>query len=344
LVGELHADWLDAEEDQAFERWGRELVLLLGKKSRSPMKKKIWDRFREASKIEERAKKAFPADDQKEIRSRVTQFAKLVASNMRESELLDDEQVESVVQLSLNFAPHITLDEMLREAADEGTTTLSSVTAILKTARVAELASFGQIAQERVNVIEHVEILKDDPKTPEAAFQALVNNAPWLIDPQWSPVVANQSFATLKKEFQKVYKKETGNELFLDDFSDPKKRCDFVLTQYEGAIEIVEIKAPGHNIGPDDFDRMNTYVDLMKEFLAQPGNKAFKDAFPRGFHVTLVCDGVALKGTHRTAFEGLQDKKILTHLNWKSFLLKTRQMHESFLKEAEKQRKNAAKS
>lgn len=359
LVGELHADWLDEEEDliqtdrrdilwshevgAAFEKWGRELVLLLGKKSRSPLKKKIWDRFREISKIEDRAKKAFPIEDQREIRERVLQFAKLVASNMREGELLDHEHVEAIVQLSLTFAPHITLNEMLREAADAATSTVSSITGILKTARVAELASFGLIADERVKVIGKVEELKDDPETLEDAFQELITHAPWLIDPQWSPVTQNQSFATLKRELQKLYKKETGKELILDDFSDPKKRSDFVLTQYEGAIEIVEIKAPGHALDDKDFERMNKYVELMTELLDQPGNAEFRDAYPRGFHVTLVCDKLGLKGVHKTAFEGLQKAEILKHVTWKAFLLKTRKMHEDFLREADRQRKNAAK-
>lgn len=360
LVGEIHADWLDEEEDliqtdrrdilwshevgEEFEKWGRELVLLLGKKSRTPLKKKIWDKFKDASKIEDRTKKAYPSDEHKEIREKVLEFAKLVGSNIRESELLDKEHVEALVQLSLNFGPHITLNAKLREAAEEGDNTLSAITSLLKTARIAELASFGMIADDRVKVIERVEALKDDPSTVEDAFQALITQAPWLVDPQWSPVIQNQTFATLKKEFQKFYKKETGNDLVLDDFSKPNKRCDFVLTQYEGMIQIVEIKKPGHALDDGDFTRMNTYVELMDEFLDKPGNAAFKDAFPHGFHVTLVCDGVGLKGVHNTAYKGLLSRKVLTHFSWKVFLLKTRKMHEDFLMEAEKQKKLAIKS
>lgn len=56
LVGELHADWLDEDEDliqtdrrdilwsdrlgQEFEEWGQKIVTLIGTKSREPMKKK----------------------------------------------------------------------------------------------------------------------------------------------------------------------------------------------------------------------------------------------------------------------------------------------------------------
>ena len=46
---------------------------------------------------------------------------------------------------------------------------------------------------------------------------------------------------------------------------------------------------------------------------------------------------------HKTAFDGLKNDGLLTHLTWASFLKRTRKMHEDFLKEAEKQKKNAAK-
>lgn len=81
----------------------------------------------------------------------------------------------------------------------------------------------------------------------------------------------------------------------------------------------------------------------MTEFLNLPGNKDFSDLFPE-FHVTLVCDKIALTGVHRAAFDGLVGKGTLEHINWRTFLLRTRKMHEAFLNEAERQRKLAMKS
>ena len=209
------------------------------------------------------------------------------------------------------------------------------ITSILRTARIAELSAFGQIADDRIKVIRKIEQLKDDTATLEAAFQSLISEAPWLINPQWSPITSNQSFATLKMEFAKFYKQETGNDLNLDPFSDGVKRADFVLSSQDGVLQIIEIKRPGHSFQNDEMERMNKYVELMNEFLDQPGNKAFKELFPK-FHVTLVCDKLGLKGVHKTAFDGLIAEERLTYINWKTFLLHTRKMHEAFLNEAER--------
>jgi hypothetical protein len=68
FVGEIHADWLDEEDDliqtdrrdilwshelgQALEKWGQQLVRLIGKETRNPLRQKAWDRFQEASGVQ----------------------------------------------------------------------------------------------------------------------------------------------------------------------------------------------------------------------------------------------------------------------------------------------------
>jgi hypothetical protein len=357
LVGEIHANWLDEEEDliqtdrrdilwshelgQKFEDWGQKVISIIGHLSRAPLKKKIWDRFRESSNIEDRVDKSFPEEDQKPIRENAMSLAKILGQNIREDEVEDEDQVESLVQLALTFAPHMTLDQKLREAGEASGSPLGAMTSLLKTARVAELSSFGRVAYERVKVIEKVESLKDAQGTLESAFQDLITQAPWLINPQWSPITSNKSFATLKKEFEKHYEKVTGEVITLNDFSDPDKRADFVLSNQDGKIQIIEIKRPNYSLTNTDLERINTYIEIMEGFLTKPGNEEFMSSYGT-FHITLVCDGLALSGVAKSAFEGFVSKGRLTHITWAVFLLNTRKMHEEFLNEAERQKENAS--
>jgi hypothetical protein len=359
LIGELHADWLDEAEDlirtdrqdilwshdlgQEFEKWGQRLVEAMGRITREPMRKSAWERFEGASKITERVLKVFPGDEQEEIRERTLEMAQTIARSARGDELEDPATIESFVQLSILLGPHITLDRKLREAAESKDRPLAVVSEVLKTARIAELASFGRIADDRVRVIETLEKLKDTPGTLESAFQKLLSDAPWLINPTWSPIAANQSFETLKQEFAKFYKKETGKELVLDAFTDPKKRADFVLSSQDDVIRIIEIKRPGHALENAEMVRINTYYELMRRFLDEAGNEEFKEKFP-AFEITLVCDRLNLNGVSRTAFDGLKNADTLKHITWKSFLLRTKRMHESFLNEAARQRNLSART
>lgn len=357
LVGELNADWLDEEEDliqtdrrdilwssevgQAFEKWGQGIIQKIGNIARNPLKQKTWDLFEQASGIQEKVERAFPAEGQKTIREQTLGFAKLIGKTMRRAEIDDPEQVEAIVQLSLTVGPHITLDDKLREAAEAKDSPLGVITGLLMTARVAELSSFGQIADKRVKIINRIETLKDGVTT-EDEFQNLIEEAPWLIDPQWSPITSNQSLATLRSEFQKYYRSKTGVEIELSDFSKPTKRPDFVLSTQEGVIQIIEIKKPHHLFDDTEMIRLNTYVEQMENFLKDSTHKEFTQVF-RGFQVTLVCDGEKLTGVNKTAYWGLVETRRLIHIDWTVFLLRTKRMHQEFLDEAERQMKNAAK-
>ena len=357
LVGTLDADWLDVSEDliqtdrrdilwshevgRAFEEWGQKVVLRIGRMSREPLKKKTWDLFREISDLDHKTQQAFPGDDQATIREKALEIAHLIGQTIREDDLQDSDHVESLVQLSFLLAPHITLDAKLREAADSGDTPLGVITGILKTARIAELSSFGRIADDRVRVIQKIETLKDTPETLEMAFQSLITEAPWLINPQWSPIAANQQFATLRREFQKYYERETGIGLNLDDFSDPTKRVDFVLSTQDNALQLVEIKRPFHALANEEMGRIDEYIRLMDQFLNNEAHRQFRALFPQ-FHVTLVCDRLNLSGLAQSAFEGFVQRGVLTHIDWATFLLNTRKMHEDFLLEAERQRRYAS--
>jgi hypothetical protein len=358
LVGELNADWLDEHEDLIrtdrqdilwshgpgveFEKWGQNLVSTIGKLTREPVRKKAWDKFASASDLENVVNKAFPADAQKDIRDNTMQIARAIAKTVRQDELDDETQVQSLVDLSLLLGPHVTLDRKLQEVTDDADRPLSAITGLLRTARVAELSSFGKIADDRVRVINRLEVLIAGAARDEAALQELIDQAPWLINPQWSPITSNQSFATLRLEFAKFYKRKTGKDIVLQPASKHNKRADFVLTNQDTCIHLIEIKAADHALQNDEMDRINTYDELMTEFLNAAGNEEFRRHFPE-YRITLVCDKLALKGLAKTAFEGLKKQGRLDHVSWSVFMKRARLAHQDFLKEAERQRKLASK-
>jgi hypothetical protein len=359
LVGEIEADWLDEGEDliqtdrrdilwsddlgQAFEKWGQDVVEKLGTLSREPLKKKVWEEFLEVGNVVQRVESAYPGERWKPIRETTMRIAKLMGERLRPGEVADREHVDSLVQLSLMLGPHVTLDDTLREAAADEKTPLAAVAAILRTARVAELSSYGMIAEKRVQVIEKVIGLKDDADTLEQALQELIEEAPWLINPQWSPITANQTLTNLRREFEKFYKKETKQNLVLSSFEIGKRRPDFVLSSQDFGLQIIEIKKPAHKLQNDEWERIQTYIDQMTRFLELPGHEEFRRIF-KTFTVTLVCDEIGLTGSARKAFDAYKVDRTVEHVTWTAFLRRTEHMHREFLAEADRQRELAIRS
>src|SRR5262249_32998567 len=157
-------------------------------------------------KVSAKVEEAYPADNEKEIREQALEVATLLGRTISRSEATDPDVVQDLVDLSITLAPHITLDEMMRAAGDEADTPLHALSELLRTARIAELASFGRIAEDRLKVMGRLEVLKDKGETKEDSLQQLIEDAPWLINPEWAPVTANQSLTRLRKEFAKFFK------------------------------------------------------------------------------------------------------------------------------------------
>ncbi|MDE0285026.1 MAG: ATP-binding protein, partial [Gammaproteobacteria bacterium] len=329
LIGQLSADWLDEEEDliqtdrrdilwsdelgSAFQEWGQKVVKLVGNMSRDPTRKAAAEIFFETGKVEERVKKAYPSDSDSHIRQQAIQLANRFGRTINRDEAKNLEVVNGLVDLSIQLAPHITLDDKMREAAEREDTPLAMLSAILRTARFAELASFGRIASDRIRVMDRLEELKDNEDTQEDSLQKLIEDAPWLVNPEWAPVTTNQTLRTLRNEFEKFYEKKTGKTISLTDFSTPGKRPDFVLTTQEWEVQIIEIKRPDHKLTNDEMDRIVTYYQQMDGFLADPANEEITKTL-NGFHITLVCDGLALSGSQKAAYDGYLNSRGMTRI------------------------------
>ena len=351
LVGELHADWLDETEDliqtdrrdilwshelgQAFESWGHSVIKEIGKIARDPLRKSMVARFFEAGQVKEQIQKAFPNQRHDEIRRKALNIAKVLGKSLRGDEVNDKDVVASMIQLSLDLAPHITLQDKLRAAAKQESA-ISTLGKILESARVAELSSFGRIAEDRLGVIKRLGNLRGQKQSGEVDFQELLERAPWLINPEWSPVTQNRSFRTISEEFQKRTEQFRLKSDQLTD-EEARKRPDFVLLSQNSCVQIVEIKNREHALRNDEMDRILQYQEIMIKLIREASvpNKTppFND-----LHITVVCDQIALKGAQKVAFGSLQSEGTLTHITWNSFLMRTKLVHDQFLKEAERQR------
>ena len=297
--------------------------------------------FLKTGNVENRIRDEYPADDHQPIRECAQELARSFGRTIRRDEAEDSIVVNELVDLSITLAPHVKLDSMMKEAVAGADRPLSILTSLLRTARLAELSSFGRIAKDRLKVLDRLDYLIDDQDTNENDLQRLIAEAPWLINPEWAPVTANQSFSSLRKEFEKYYKNKTGQPILLDNFEQPQNRPDFVLSSQERTVEIIEIKRPGHKLTNDEMGRIDKYYKTMTNFLDDPAHKEFRKFFV-DCHITLVCDYIGLTDLADTAFgrylgnEGKMGK--LTHMSWAVFLLKTRQVHQDFLREAQRQR------
>jgi len=348
LVGEIHADWIDDdkyedlirtdrqdilwsdERGEAFKHWGQELLKELARKSSGARKEKTWQVFLEKSNLEEEAKKRFREE---EIQKSAMQVGKAFGSIIGRDELEDEEHINNIKEIILSIAPHKVFVEALHKIGESAESPIELISELFSRARVGELASLGQIAEERVSTID-ILTKKIDAKSPEPELQGILEKAPWLINPEWTLLSANETLDMVRDRFEEWYKKKNKKEICTSAIEGAKKgkRPDFVLISMASALQILEIKKPEHKFTNEEYERLQLYIDTLGEFLE--ANPEFKEDFSGGVHATLVCDDLNLDKTRKRAFELLEKEEKLTHRKWNEFLRKTRKVHEAFLKVA----------
>ena len=187
LIGELHADWLDEKEDliqtdrrnilwseeiaAAFQEWGQKIVNRIGTLSQNPLRKVTQQLFFEFGDVDNRILAAFPGDEQSNIRESAKDIARSLGKTISRSELEEEDIVSDLVDLSITLAPHVSLNSMMKKAVENANSLLAMLSSFLRMARLAELSSFGRIAEDRLKVIDRLNYLKDADDTDEKSFQ-----------------------------------------------------------------------------------------------------------------------------------------------------------------------------
>ena len=347
LVGEVHADWLDLDEGEdlirsdrqgilwdsdygrAFRKWGAELIKEIGAVSREPRRKRARDIFLEKSSFTDLAKAKY-ADQ--EVVDVAVELASQIGSFAAEDELEDDIYISGLTDMILSVAPHKALIQAFQEfsrLANAGELSVERLLDLFGKARVAEMASYSQIAAERVRVLKELENTAFS-QAAESELQRLITEAPWLIEPTWTVITKNQALKTFKAGFEHFWKERTGQSVTLAiEFEE--KRPDFTLISLGHMLHVVEIKAPGHHFDDTDMERLINYVDAFEAFFEQK-KKTLMSEFPLGWRIDLVADGESLAvSTNKRTFEGLVEKGFIERNSWYDFLSNAKKAHETFL-------------
>ena len=214
---------------------------------------------------------------------------------------------------------------------------LETLADIFGKTHVAEVASYGQIANERVRAITELEeAALGGNGAAEERLQEILAKAPYLIDPAWSAVTKNQSLRTFKTVFERDWKAKTRDDVELTiDYEN--KRPDFVLAYVGGQLHIVEIKAPGHAFDNHDFDRLARYVRAFCDFAERHGE--ILSDFPHGWRIDLVADSVNVTDPDKQeSFASFQTRQEVVQITWGVFLKRARVAHEEFLDARDKAR------
>lgn len=348
LVGSVHAEWLDldagddlvrtdrqgilweSEYGNALRAWGAKLIKEVAKNTQAPRRQASQERFIERADFAKRARQRF---SDASVVDAAMDLARKIGSFAAPDELDDDDYLSDLSDVILSVAPHKALIDALQEFSNRATkskVTIAEMASLFGKSQIAELASYSQIAAERVRIIEQLEdVILADPPHPEMALQKIIAEAPWLIEPTWAAITSNKGLTSFTKALQKHLKKETGSDVLLT-FEDSIKRPDFILISVASMMHLVELKKVGHAFDDNDADRLLPYFEWLDDFFAN--NKELVQEYARGYRVDLIADDVKLnKPANKQALKSHEKDGKFRRRSWFDFLSRATNAHKQFL-------------
>jgi hypothetical protein len=344
LVGEVHADWLDDDDGEdlirtdrqsilwdsdrgkALQSWGATLIKRIGAASKGPRRETKSALFMQLAKIEARATERY---GDAEVVKVAVELARQIGAFAAEDELADPDYVDGLAEIVLTVAPHQALVAAFQQISRQEDASIEDLIVLFGKTRVAEMASYGQIAAERVQSIRELEDTIKKPGVVEGDLQQVIASAPWLIRPDWSVITQNQGLKAFRSQFIQFWKKKHGADIDVA-ISYEKKRPDFTAIHHGRKLHIVEIKCPSHQFGRDDYLRLQNYVAAFEEFFEQ--NKGTASEFPDGWQIDLIADGVKLTVLEQQyAFGAFLTSGLVVRQTWNDFLTNASTAHEHFL-------------
>lgn len=351
LVGEIHAEWLDddagddlirtdrqsilwdSEKGDAFRQWGMDLIKKVAKLAAGPRRESKAAQFLRESKLQQRAEQRYGEDD---VVAVVLELGKQIGGFAAEDELGDMEYVDDLAEVVLAVAPHQALIDAFRSIAGQNEATLDDLLEVFTKTRTAEMASYAQIASERVRSIEELKRLLHQRDTSESDLHNLIKEAPWLVQPDWSIITVNQSLKNFRDELVRWLRDHSYGEISIA-VAHEKKQPDLTLINIGQSLHLIELKKPTHSFGKADYLRLENYVEALEDLFTH--NIELVSPFPDGWRIDLIADKEGIADvTARRSFDSMKKMGQVVRRSWRDFLSHAQATHEGFLEARDKAR------
>jgi hypothetical protein len=331
IVGELHTEFLDEEEDlvathrgsaiwespqgDALTSWGRKKLMEIAENWSEKRRKKREEVIREEPQFNEWLTTLTGPEEK--IANKVI---KIVTS---EEKLSDDRRIEMMSYVKTSFDQQAFRE--LVNTLDENPSAINILNAFEEW-RVIEAREILRLVKGRLETIEQFDkmIRTNAREVPE--LHKFFANFPWILDPSWIEVYDEVHYSDLlRKTFPDTKLKE------------PDRRIDFVCMGVGDTVHVVEMKRPAHKINWNDLDQLERYVAFIRGKLGTAARgRSYRSA--AGY---IVAGDIVDKGEVHEKIKNLELSRMYV-FKYEDCLRSARRLHEIFsnkLEEFEKSKK-----
>lgn len=337
LVGELHAEFVDAQEDtigttrnslvwetdanKALLEWGQKQVNSI---ARQWADKRSQDNEAELDKnpIYQNFKSQLSEIDNKRAAKIVD---KLVRDTIKKDLTSTSEQLENTMQMCIDYVQFDAFVDIAQDLNNTGSSDIPKLLDLFREWEIIEAKEMMKVTQGRIETIEKLQNLIDTDALEVPTLHNFLKTFPWVLEPRWTLIADEKTYSDLLRN------------KFPDDMNLPEKerRIDFLCVREGDTLVVVEIKRPSVKASRKQLGQIEDYVIFMSEYIKKTTDPDMKFRNVVGY---LLCGDVVDKPDVRGKLEILANSRIYVRL-YKDLLRMVENSHQEFLKRYEDLRK-----
>jgi hypothetical protein len=338
LHGELEAEWIDAKErdiistdrggirwdtieGKALEKWGQEKIRKICEmhaKETGIKKIKTWELKPQFSS---RLMRFAP-----EYRREVERSIKLVIERAVGTPM--EKHIDFMIDLFLLAFENRDILILLKKFHETGIDNIKEFSKLLDEWSIVELTHLAQVIKGRLELVDMLKDYYENPGTPEKTMQGLLETYPWLINPTYDILSANEVLSkTLNEMCIEELKKEHKVEKLTDE--QLRKRPDYVCLGALGKWIVIEIKKPRMKADIKAVSQLERYLRYICRELSKKPPDVTGLLIAHDFN-----EEAQLQIDNNTAISGTRYKDL-----WRQ----ARNLHKEFLDILEKKKDEASK-
>lgn len=271
IIGELHVEFVDADEDTigtnrnalvwdtdanaALKEWGQTEVNKIARE---------W-----ASKRSEDNRRMLEENDlylefnrrANEIGStRALKLAdKLVRQAIDKNPTALFEELEPIIRMCLDFMEFDAFVEIAQDLADADLHDTGAILNLFREWQIVEAREMSRVTEGRITTIKKLQSLIDQNAMEVPTLRNFLKEFPWVIDPRWSLVDDEVTYSKLlRQEFREP-----------PSLQETNRRIDFLCVREGTNLVVVEIKRPGLRASMKELAQIEEYVSFMRDYVSR---------------------------------------------------------------------------
>ena len=333
LIGELHVEFVDADEDMigtsrnslvweteanaALKRWGQTQVNKIARawterrradNERRLAGNRLYGQFRQHAEAFGQGRALVLAD-------------RLVRQTVKNNPDAGIEGIQPMIQTALDFLHFNAFGEIGQDVTQAKGEDTEKLIALFREWQIAEANALARVTEGRISTIAKFQALIEQDALAVPTLHAFLKEFPWVIDPRWTLIDDDVHYSDLLREkFPES-----------DAVPESDRRIDFLCVREPRNLVAVEIKRPSYRASIRDLNLIEDYVSFLRDQIQRTSDPEPRYASVVGY---LMCGDTADNYRMRERTKNLASAQIYVRM-YRELFSQVKSRHSEFLQRYE---------